>query len=818
MAYDPHAIEPLMQKLWDEAGVASCREEEGRKKYYCLEMFMYPSGKIHMGHVRNYTLGDVIARFRRQRGENVLHPMGFDAFGLPAENAAIQGGSHPKIWTDANIHYMQVQLKRLGFLYDWKRQVLTCDPDYYRWNQWFFLRLMEKGLVYRAKRCVNWCNDCGTVLANEQVEDGACWRCSNPVVPREVDQWFFKIGDYARELLDGLDDLTEWPEKVVTMQRNWIGYSEGARLKFPVKGGGGSIEVYTTRIDTIYGATFVVLAPEHPMAETLITDGQREEAQAFLARVRKLSTYERTVSKEKDGVFTGSYAMNPFSGEEVPIYLANFVLMDYGTGAIMSVPAHDQRDFEFAKQYGIPIRVVVQSGGLDVDTMEEACSEDGAMVNSGPFDGLPNREAIESMAAYAQEKGSGEKTENFRLRDWGISRQRYWGTPIPVIYCDTCGVVPVPVEDLPVVLPPDVTLTGSGESPLATHPDFVDVPCPKCGKPGRRETDTLDTFVDSSWYFLRYCDNRIDSAPINKEAVNYWCPVDFYIGGIEHATMHLIYFRFFTKALRDMGLLDFDEPVKKLLCQGMVIKDGAKMSKSIGNIVDPDAMIGKYGADAVRLNIIFASPPEKDLEWKDEGAEGGYRFLCRVEALVEETLGEWRKPTEPPSERPAVDLRRKTHQTIRKATEELGDRLHFNTAIAGLMELTNAIQAFLCKYDGTPQERFALLESVKSLVQMLAPFAPHLADHLWQAIGRKGFLVQGPWPEYDPEIAREEEITLAVQVNGKLRGQISVPLDTGKDEILAIAREEPKVRSQLEGRTLIREIVVPGRIVNFVVK
>jgi leucyl-tRNA synthetase len=818
MPYDPHSIEKNYQALWDEAGVSRTEMEPGKPKYYCLEMFMYPSGKIHMGHVRNYTIGDVVARFRRQRGESVLHPMGFDAFGLPAENAAIQGGAHPQEWTRANIASMVAQLRRLGFLYDWNREVRTCDPGYYRWNQWFFLKLLERGLAYKAHRAVNWCPDCSTVLANEQVEDGNCWRCHHPVTVREMDQWFLRITDYAQELLDGLDTLQGWPDEVVSMQRNWIGRSEGAELDFAVEGSERKIRVFTTRIDTIYGATFVVLAPEHPLVPELVTGDRKADLEAFLARMRALSTRDRATSREKDGVFTGTFAVNPFSGEKVPIYLANFVLMEYGTGAIMSVPAHDQRDYEFARQFDLPVRVVVQPGGIEEPSMKEASLVDGALQDSGPFSGMANREAMAAMARRAEESGFGKGTVNFRLKDWGISRQRYWGTPIPVVYCDACGAVPVPEDQLPVLLPKDVALTGKGHSPLAGHAAFVDAACPKCGKPARRETDTMDTFVDSSWYFLRYCDNNNEKAPFAREKAEHWCPVDFYIGGIEHATMHLIYFRFFTKALRDMGLLSFGEPVKQLLCQGMVIKDGAKMSKSLGNIVDPDAMIAQYGADAVRLNILFVSPPKKELDWKDSGAEGAFRFLHRVAALVEDVAKEKGKPNGVSDEKSAVVLRRKAHQTLKKVTGEMADRLHFNTAIASLMELVNAQVAFLSGFKGTPGERFAIVESAEFLVQMLAPLTPHLADHLWNILGHRGFLVNGPWPAFDPRIARDEEVTLAVQVNGKVREQITVPAGAQDAEVLAVAKASAKVKAHLEGKTVIKELVVPGRIVNFVVR
>ncbi len=817
MPYDPHAVELRFQQGWEEAGVATVAEDPSRTPFYCLEMFMYPSGKIHMGHVRNYTIGDVVARYQRMRGKNVLHPMGFDAFGLPAENAAIKGGAHPKAWTDANISTMKGQLRRMGFLYDWTREVRTCEPQYYRWNQWFFLKMFEKGLCYRAKRSVNWCPDCATVLANEQVEDGTCWRCHNAVTVKEMEQWFLRITDYAQELLDDLDALGQWPPEVAAMQRNWIGRSEGAFVDFAVEGQTEPIRVFTTRIDTIYGATFLVLAPEHPAARRVTLQDRRPAVETFQARVRAQSTHDRSTSKEKEGVFTGAFAINPFSGERIPIYLANFVLMDYGTGAIMSVPAHDQRDFEFAKAYGLPIRVVVQSGALESDRLAEAAPADGVLESSGPYTGLPNREAMAVMGAFAKEKGFGEPTVTYRIKDWGISRQRYWGTPIPIVHCPVCGIVPVPEDQLPVLLPQDVAFTGKGESPLATHEGFVKAACPACGREARRETDTMDTFVDSSWYFFRYCSPREESAPFEGEAVRYWTPVDFYIGGIEHATMHLIYCRFFTMVLRDLGLVPFGEPVKRLMCQGMVIKDGAKMSKSLGNLVEPDDMIVRYGADAVRLNMLFLSPPWDQLDWKDSGAEGAYRFLNRVYALVEDLAEDLKGPVqEPRGEVPL--LRRKTHQTIAKVTAELDHRLKINTAIAGLMELVNAAQGYLASYGKTPQERYVLREAVESLVAMLSPFSPHIADALWQMLGHDGFLVDGPWPSSEAAIAKEDEITLAVQVNGKVRGQITVPADAGAEEVLAAAKANEKVAGHLEGKQIVKEMVVPGKIVTLVVR
>jgi leucyl-tRNA synthetase len=817
MSYDPIAVEERIQKRWEAMGLAASREDPTREKFYCLEMFMYPSGRIHMGHVRNYTIGDVVARFQRMRGKNVLHPMGFDAFGLPAENAAIKGGVHPKAWTEANIATMSSQLRRMGFLYDWGREVRTCEPEYYRWNQWFFLKMYERGLCYKAKRAVNWCPECATVLANEQVENGTCWRCHNPVTIREMDQWFLRITEYAEELLRGLDGLDRWPSEVAAMQRNWIGRSEGAFVDFPVEGGDLSIKVFTTRLDTIFGATFMVLAPEHPLAERLTAPDRRGEVEAFRSRMRAVSTHDRATSRDKEGVATGAFARNPFSGERIPVYLANFVLMEYGTGAIMSVPAHDQRDFEFAKAQGLPVRVVVQSGALRSEDLREAVPAEGTLVQSGPYTGLSSREAVQRMGADAEARGVGRRTVAYRIKDWGISRQRYWGTPIPMITCDSCGTVPVPEDRLPVLLPGDVAFTGKGESPLAAHEGFLRTECPKCGAAARRETDTMDTFVDSSWYFLRYCSPKEASAPFDPSAVRYWAPVDFYIGGIEHATMHLIYCRFFTMVLRDLGLLPFGEPVKRLMCQGMVIKDGAKMSKSLGNLVEPDDMIARYGADAVRMNILFLSPPWDRLDWSDQGAEGAYRFLSRVYALVEDLAEDLRGPVEAPAGSVST-LRRKTHQTVAKVTAELDDRLKINTAVAGLMELVNAIQGVLPTYGRTPPERYVLREAVVSLSVMLSPFAPHAADALSEMLGLGPTLLDGPWPSFDPEVAREEETVLPVQVNGKVRDQIRVPADAPPEEVLRIAKACEKVRAHTEGKRLVKELVVPGKIVTLVAK
>jgi leucyl-tRNA synthetase len=821
MPHIPKYLEPEIQKKWADAKVACSKIDEFKKKFYCLEMFMYPSGKIHMGHVRNYAIGDAIARFHRMLGEEVLHPMGFDAFGLPAENAAIKGQSHPKDWTDANIAYMKIQLDRLGLLYDWDREIRTCEPEYYKWNQWFFLKMYEKGLAYKANSPVNWCPDCKTVLANEQVNDGKCWRCSSTIFVKQMVQWFIKITDYAEELYGNLDILADWPTEVISMQRNWIGKSNGAFVDFKVDGADDvTIKIFTTRIDTIYGATFLNLAPEHPLVEKITTEDKRAEVDAFKKKMASQGTHDRVVSKEKLGVFTGSYAVNPFSKEKVPIYLANFVLMDYGTGAIMAVPAHDQRDFEFAKKYGIEIRIVVRNKQKDlkVEDLAEAFDEDGLLAQSGEFTGLPNREAMEKMAEKARSEDFGEKTVNYRLRDWGISRQRYWGTPIPIIYCEKCGTVPVPFDDLPVLLPNDVPFTGKGDSPLANS-SFANTKCPKCGGAATRETDTMDTFVDSSWYFFRYADTKEKRGPVNRDAVHYWNPVDFYIGGIEHATMHLIYCRFFTMFMRDIGLVPFGEPVQRLMCQGMVIKDGKKMSKSVGNIVDPDMMIEKYGADAVRLNILFLAPPTDQLDWREEGAEGAHRYLARVYSLVEDNLEELKGNVIKPSQGSAAYLlRKKTHQTIKRATEEFSGRLKINKIIAGLMELLNAQDSFLHKYDKSLEERFALRESVEALLKMLSPIAPHIADYLWGMLGKGGFLINERWPSYDIEIAKDDELEIPVQVNGKLKSVIKVVPGETEAKVLELAKNDPKVVAAIAGKTIVKEIYVPSKIVTLVIK
>ncbi len=818
----PKNVEEKWQQFWEESSAFRATRNEDKEKYYLLEMFPYPSGRIHMGHVRNYSIGDVIARFMRMRGRNVLHPMGWDAFGMPAENAAIQNKSHPGTWTYENIEYMRSQLKKLGFSYDWDREIATCHVGYYRWEQLIFLKMYEKGLAYKKNSFVNWCPKCETVLANEQVEDGVCWRCDSEVVQKELDQWFLRITDYAEELLDYTNKLPGWPERVLTMQRNWIGKSSGCEIDFALEGGTGSVRVFTTRQDTLYGATFMSLAPEHPLAMELAASDKREEVAAFIDKVKRTDKQVRTAEDlEKEGVFTGSYCINPVTGQRMPIYLANFVLPEYGTGAVMAVPTHDQRDFEFAQKYGLPLQVVIQPVGesLDSATMTAAYTDEGVMVNSGPFDGLNSSESKEKIADYLEKEGFGKKTINYRLRDWGISRQRYWGNPIPIIYCDSCGAVPVPESDLPVVLPMDAKFSGEGGNPLAKVSSFVSVACPKCGKPARRETDTMDTFVQSSWYFLRYCCPRFDQGPLDREETEYWMSVDQYIGGIEHAVLHLLYARFFTKVLRDMGYVNIDEPFVNLLTQGMVIKDGAKMSKSKGNVVDPDSLIKVYGADTARLFSLFASPPERDLEWSDQGVDGSFRFLNRVWKLVFEfaplvkNISAVNKSLTLSGE--SGKLRRAIHKTIKKVTEDVEERFHFNTAIAAIMELVNSISSFESKKD--PSCAPVLKEALEAVVLLLAPFVPHITEELWEGLGHEGGIGAASWPLYDANAIVEDELTIVVQVNGKLRGKVMVDAAATEEQVRSAALADEKVVAHMEGKTVRKIIYVPGKLLNIVV-
>jgi leucyl-tRNA synthetase len=827
--YDFKRIESKWQKIWEETQQYKTERDPQKPKYYCLEMFPYPSGRIHMGHVRNYSIGDVIARYKMMQGYNVLHPMGWDAFGMPAENAAIQHRVHPATWTRENIAYMKKQLKSMGISYDWDRELATCDLIYYKWQQWLFLKMYERGLVYRKKSFVNWCESCQTVLANEQAEGGVCWRCGIQVIQKELEQWFFKITDYAEELLAYCDKLTGWPERVLTMQRNWIGKSYGAQVKFPLADKPGFIEIFTTRPDTLYGATFMVLAPEHPLVRELIQGTPQEKpVMDFVDRIlrqdKKVRTAEDVV---KEGIFTGQYAINPLTQERIPIWVANFVLIEYGTGAIMSVPTHDQRDFEFAKKYGLPLRVVIQKpdGSLSEETMTEAYTGEGIMVNSGPFTGLSSTEGKEKITKYLEEKGIGKQATTYRLRDWGISRQRYWGNPIPMIHCKTCGIVPVPYEDLPVVLPEEgVQFTGREGNPLDHVPEFVNTLCPRCKEPARRETDTMDTFVDSSWYYMRYTCPQYDKGPLDLEQVNYWLPVDQYIGGIEHAVLHLLYSRFFTKVLRDMGLLKVDEPFTRLLTQGMVLKDGAAMSKSKGNIVDPDEQINKYGADTARLFILFAAPPEKEIDWNDQAVEGAFRFLNRVWRMVYNHIDSIQQVKEGAIELhrlsgPSRELYRWTHKTIKKVTEDIEDRFHFNTAISAVMELVNTIYQFeVPQQEGEERDQAlrVLREAIKAVILLLGPFTPHITEELWHELGYTTSLFKEPWPVYNEEALKEDQILMVVQVNGKVRSRIIVPATASGDEVKKVALGDEKVKKFMEGKPAKHIVVVPGKLINIV--
>jgi leucyl-tRNA synthetase len=832
--YDPQKIEARWQRRWAELKLFDADADPNRRKYYVLEMFPYPSGALHMGHVRNYTLGDALARYMWMRGYNVLHPIGWDAFGLPAENAALKHGRPPGEWTFSNIETMRGQLKRLGVSYDWRREIATCAPEYYRWNQWFFLKMYERGLAYRKKSRVNWCPECETVLANEQVVNGCCWRHEEtPVEERELEQWFLKITAYADRLLDDTRELVRWPERVLAMQANWIGKSYGTEVDYEVVELGEPLRIFTTRVDTIFGSTAVFLAAEHPLVEKMIARSKApEKLRAEVERIRAQSVRARAEADlEKRGAPTGFTARNPYNGEVVPVWLANFVLMEYGTGAIMAVPAHDQRDFEFCTQYGLPIRTVIvpREGEAPESDRKGAYTEYGRLVNSGPYSGLTSEEALERMTRDAEAKGFGKGTVQYRIKDWGISRQRYWGTPIPIIYCDGCGIVPVPEKDLPVILPPDIKLTGRGRSPLDAVPEFVNTKCPKCGKAARRETDTMDTFVDSSWYFYRYCDPENASLPVGPEAVRYWFPVDQYIGGIEHAILHLIYMRFFSKVMQDIGLVDFAEPVARLFTQGMVLKDGSAMSKSRGNVVDPTEMFAKYGADTVRIYVLFAAPPEKDLDWSDAGIEGAARFLNRVYRLFArhaERLrvvpgGAARAETRHDIAKLSGEERqllRKAHQTLRHISDDLETRWHFNTDIAMMMELVNVLSELEPAVEAGKVRPEVLKETLAILALELAPFAPHIADELWESLGGREPALRVAWPAYDAELAAEEELELPVQVNGKLRGRIRVAVGASEDQVRRLAQAEPKVSEHLNGRQIVKVIVVPNKLVNIVVK
>jgi leucyl-tRNA synthetase len=812
--YRPADIERRVQQSWEESGAFRAVEDPAREKYYCLAMFPYPSGRLHMGHVRNYTIADVIARYQRMLGRNVLHPMGWDAFGLPAENAAIQNRVAPAKWTRENIAYMRAQLKRLGFGYDWSREIATCDPDYYRWEQWLFTRLLRKGLAYRRTAPVNWCPKDQTVLANEQVVDGCCWRCDTPVERREISQWFLKITDYAEELLKGLDELEGWPEQVRTMQRNWIGRSEGVELEFGLEGRDDRLTVYTTRPDTLFGVSYVAVAAEHPLAREAAA--HRPELQAFIDECIRGGVAEQALeTMEKRGMALGISAIHPITGERVPVWVANFVLMGYGSGAVMAVPAHDQRDWEFARAYGLPMRqVIAAADGSPVDLSQQAYTERGVLIDSGEFTGLTSAEAFSAIAEWLEAHGRGRRKVNYRLRDWGVSRQRYWGAPIPVIKCPACGDVPVPDEDLPVVLPEDVEFDGVG-SPIKKMPGFYQVKCPCCGGDAERETDTFDTFMESSWYYARYACRDNDQAMLDGRA-GYWLPVDQYIGGIEHAILHLLYARFYHRLLRDEGLAPGNEPFTRLLTQGMVLKDGAKMSKSKGNTVDPQELIERYGADTVRLFMMFAAPPEQSLDWSDSGVDGASRFLKRLWKLVTSDVSEGAVPQIDPVALDAGqrELRRKTHETIAKVSDDIGRRYTFNTAIAAVMELMNVISRF---EDRSPQGRAVLREALESVVLLLSPVVPHICQELWTMLGREGFVIDARWPQADPAALVRDTVEVVVQVNGKLRARVEVPAGAERDVVEATARADDNVQRFLDGVTVRKVIVVPDKLINFVV-
>ena len=805
--YDHNQIELKWHERWQSEGLYKAEENSAKPKFYVLEMLPYPSGALHIGHVRNYSIGDALARYMWMRGYNVLHPMGWDAFGLPAENAAIQNNRPPRDWTLSNIEKMKRTHRRFAFSYDWDREVTTCEPEYYRWNQWFFLRMMERGLACRKQALVNWCSLCATVLANEQVVDGCCWRHeSNPVEQRALEQWFLRTTAYADELLRDIAQLEGgWPERVLTMQRNWIGRSEGAEVDFLIEGH-GKVRVFTTRIDTIYGATCVILAPEHAIVARLPADMQAAAKKMVDARAQ-----QGPGDIEKEGFDTGLRAVNPFSGEKIPVWVGNFVLLGYGTGAIMAVPAHDERDFEFCRKYGIDIRPVIRPLDCplpDVATMTTASGDYGIVENSGPFDGLTSEDARTKMAAHAENEGIGKAAITYRIKDWGVSRQRYWGTPIPVIHCPADGVVPVPDDQLPVLLPRQIQITGKGRSPLDEVPEFVNVTCPKCGGPARRETDTMDTFVDSSWYFYRYCDPHNSAAPFDSKKIGYWFPIDQYIGGVEHAILHLIYSRFWTKVMRDLGLITNDEPARKLFTQGMVVRNGAKMSKSKGNVVPADEVADKHGADTARLFALFAAPPEKDVDWIDAGVEGIYRFLGRIYRFATRNL-----PTVGGDGSADAKVLGKLHRTLKKITSDFDSRWHFNTSIAAVMELVNEM------YAEEPRISAAAMEqTLRTLTLMIAPFAPYLAQELWEEQGNTGPVFKQEWPDFDPDLARESEVEIVVQINGKVRARMTVPAGTDSNGLISLAKDDDKIAALLESKTVLKTIAVPDKLINFVVK
>ena len=819
--YNFREIEKKWQKYWADNNTFKMEEKPDMEKYYVLEMFPYPSGKLHMGHVRNYSIGDVIARFKNMQGYNVLHPMGFDSFGLPAENAAIKHGVAPDIWTWNNIHEMEEQLSELGLSYDWDREVCTCHPDYYKWMQWIFIQFYKKGLAYKKENPVNWCPDCQTVLANEQVVDGVCERCGAPVGKKNLSQWYFKITDYAERLLKNLDTLDGWPNKVKVMQKNWIGKSVGAEVDFAIKDDERKLKIFTTRVDTLFGVTYMVLAPEHPYVNSLVEGTEYEQpVKEYIDRCQHMSDIERTsTSNEKTGVFIGKYAINPVNGKEVPIYISDYVLMGYGKGAIMAVPAHDERDFEFATKFGLDIIPVVDPGNpdIDVNNLKEAFVAEGTMINSGKFNGMNNREAIKKVIEWVEEEGIGKATVNYRLRDWLISRQRYWGTPIPMIHCEHCGWVPEKEENLPVLLPTDIEFTGKGESPIATSKTFVDTVCPVCGAPAKREIDTMDTFLDSSWYFLRYCDPKNENEVFNKEKVKYWMNVDQYIGGVEHAILHLMYARFFQMALYDLGLVTDEEPFKNLLTQGMVNKDGKKMSKSLGNVVSPAEILEKYGADTARLFILFAAPPEKELDWSDAGVEGSFRFLNRVYRLVYETVQKYGFKTTEFEIRNDNDrqLNYMANYAVKKVSDDAGGRFQFNTAISTIMEFVNE----LYHYKELPDVNEGLINAcIEKLVLILSPFTPHVCEEMWEYLGHTGSLYNVGWPAYDESALVKDSVEIVIQINGKVKEKMNVASGLGRDELQKTVMESEAAINAVDGRNIVKVIAIPDKLVNIVVK
>ncbi|MFQ8603168.1 MAG: leucine--tRNA ligase [Anaerovoracaceae bacterium] len=818
--YNFSEIEKKWQKKWNDEDAFKVTEEPGKEKYYVLEMFPYPSGKLHMGHVRNYSIGDVIARFKKMKGYNVLHPMGWDSFGLPAENAAIKNNVEPSLWTWENIDEMRRQLKELGLSYDWDREVATCHPDYYKWMQWIFIQFYKKGLAYKKENPVNWCPSCQTVLANEQVVDGKCERCGTLVGKKELSQWYFKITDYAERLLDNLENLPGWPNKVKLMQKNWIGKSIGAEVTFEIDGYDKGLDIFTTRPDTLYGVTYMVMAPEHPYLKELVAGSEYEEpVKAYIDKVQHMSDIERTsTANEKTGQFTGRYAVNPLNGKKVPIFISDYVLMDYGTGAIMAVPAHDQRDFDFAKKFDLEIIPVVdaEDDSIDVYNLKEAFAAEGKMINSDMFTGMNNKEAIVKIIDYLEEKGIGKKSVNYKLRDWLISRQRYWGTPIPMIHCDTCGWVPEKEENLPVMLPTDVEFTGKGESPLVTSKTFVDTVCPICGKPAKRELDTMDTFLDSSWYFLRYCDAKNSEEAFSKDKIKYWMNVDQYIGGVEHAILHLMYARFFQMALYDLGYVNTEEPFKNLLTQGMVIKDGAKMSKSLGNVVSPAEIIDKYGADTARLFILFAAPPERELDWSDKGVEGSFRFINRIYRMVYEYSQNYKDiPADYQVQTDAdKNMAYWLNYAIKKVSDDIGERFNFNTAISTIMEMVNEMY----KYKEGQVNPGLYGTAIKDLVIMMAPFTPHVAEEMWEHLGFAGSVHEQSWPSYDEKALVKDTVEIVVQLNGKIKEKLDIAGDLSREEMEKVAMENEKVKALTEGKNVVKVIAVPNKLINIVVK